>query len=321
VPTGAVAFSRGAGPVRDTLSAVGEYRSHTMMSHAPGGWVTHASMKQPGQNGWPYACRVPLDQNTLQNGYPGASQVTQGAIYTYIYSNGTNEALYYQQGNGDGQNRGTTVANWLWSTMPYTAVNTSSGTIYRLGTAQGLTNYSLYQFRTLQGRNSDGQPWNNGIVCSTLLAYAQNQSGNGMVNDFGYNPTQVTNGLNALRNSVHDQCSATDGFWSWLGSVAQAVACVGADVCGHAGDEVTNCMANGQCGATSSDWLGFDHVDPNWQQVANGSTSTDSISPDAIGGWNGHPWGSTAPNPVWSYDGNEMPQWNSGGNVYSCWSN
>ena len=56
-----------------------------------------------------------------------------------------------------------------------------------------------------------------------------------------------------------------------------------------------------------------------WQQVAASGRQAHSISPDALGGWDGHPYGTVAPYPVWSWDGSNSVTWNSAGNVYGCW--
>src|SRR3954463_7418565 len=45
VPNGSIVLSRGGeGPVTAVLDAVGEYRTHSMLSHGPGGQVTHETM-------------------------------------------------------------------------------------------------------------------------------------------------------------------------------------------------------------------------------------------------------------------------------------
>src|SRR5262245_16629796 len=81
-PNGSLVLSRGGeGPVTAVLDAVGEYRTHSMMSHGPGGEVTHETMYSPGTNGWPTYCSTPLKVGELRDGYPGASRVNQGAIY------------------------------------------------------------------------------------------------------------------------------------------------------------------------------------------------------------------------------------------------
>jgi hypothetical protein len=57
-----------------------------------------------------------------------------------------------------------------------------------------------------------------------------------------------------------------------------------------------------------------------WQGVRDnpGETAT-SISPDNLGGWANHGWGTTAPYSVWSWDNPNAVYWSSPGNVYGCW--
>src|SRR5262245_35536417 len=81
-PNGAAVFNRGAGPIKDVISAVGESRSHSMISNASVKYVTHAAAKTPGRPGWPDYCSTPLEPGDLQNGWAGAEQINQGAIYT-----------------------------------------------------------------------------------------------------------------------------------------------------------------------------------------------------------------------------------------------
>src|SRR4051794_10869105 len=41
VPNGGVVFNRGDGPIRNVVDAIGEYRTHSMLSHGPGTGMTH----------------------------------------------------------------------------------------------------------------------------------------------------------------------------------------------------------------------------------------------------------------------------------------
>jgi len=311
-PNGTIVFSRGGGPVRNTIDAIGEYRTHTMVSHGPGGWTTHASMFTPGTTGWPTYCSTPLEPNELKNGYPGASQQQQGAIYTYLYSAGDNQYLAYQVGNSDGANRGATVANYIWSSLPYqwVASQRDSGQgLYRLKYTNGnLTNYSLYQYRDLQGvsTNKAAVAWNNGIVCSTLIAYAQDQSV-WAVNPFTYSHDKLVAGGNGIATGVEYDCNNSLG---WLKGFGASITCF-EGICDDAGRQVRNCMATGICDSDDSSY---------WNNVANNSgTVAVSVSPDRIGGWSGHPTSSVSGNSVWAYSGGNTVQWNSGGNNYSCW--
>src|SRR5262249_12740171 len=76
-PLGAAVFTTGSGPIDAVIGAIGEFRSHSMLSHGPGGWVSHATMKTPDQNGWPQVCGQPINPGQLASGSPGVEQVDQ----------------------------------------------------------------------------------------------------------------------------------------------------------------------------------------------------------------------------------------------------
>lgn len=313
-PNGALVLSRGGGgPVAAVLDAVGEYRTHSMFSHGPGGEVTHETMYTPGTNGWPTYCSTPLKVNELTSGYPGAGRINQGAIYTFLYGGGGSlEFIGYQRSrNSAGYNaNGETVSNWLLNSMPTvgaTSKKDGGASLRRyLGPNGAVLNYVLYQYRDLGPVNEGGVGWNNGMVCSTMLAHAQYRAGLGAVSAYTYDHTKLQTAGNALYNSVESECNSGLGFWSSVGST---ISCF-ENICDDAGRQVRNCMAAGRC----------DTDDGNvWSSIYNNSSTVSrSISPDRIGGWSGHPYTGTGVS-VWSYDTTNTLQWNSGGNVYGCW--
>lgn len=316
-PAGAIVLSRSAGPVSGVLTALGEYRTHSMLVHG-NGWVTHAAMYTPGITDWPKYCSTPLQPSELQNGYPGASQIQQGGAYEFLYG-GPVEYAAFQRGcngsvcpNADGQG----VADWVWDNMPYEWTPSRQGTdgFYRIEpwTPPALTVYSLYQFRDLQSVNLGEPNSSNGIICSTLISYAQYMSGKGAITAYSYPHDQVVSGINGLLSSVEDECNRGVGFWKGLGT---KITCF-EGICDDAARQVANCTAVGRCDTDSDGDNTFASVraDPN-------SVAT-SISPDRLGGWSGHPWdgylqGSGVS--VWAADNEQTLQWNSPGNVYGCW--
>jgi len=314
-PNGALVTNRAPGPVRAVLDAVGEYRTHSMVSHGPGGWVSHETMYSPGQTGWPTYCSTPANPTELRDGYPGASQTDQGGIYTFIYHGGNNEYLRHQtsRSNGVDDTRGAAAANWLWSSAPYSTVYSKqdgSRWIYRLKSDSGaFLNYVLYQYRDLGGVATGTPGWNNGMVCSTMIAYAQNKSGGGTVSSGTYNHTQLVTAGNALYNAVYDSCDAGLGFWASLGA---SVTCL-EGICDDAARQVRNCMVAGRCDTDSSSV---------WSDIANNSaTVARSISPDRLAGINGEGVQMQQHNATNSMYEDSPPvttQWNSGGNVYGC---
>jgi len=311
-PNGAVVFNRGAGPLKDVISSVGESRTHSMLSNANVKYVTQAAAKVPDRPGWPTLCSNPLDAGQLRDGWAGAEQISQGAIYTYLYNNGSQEYVYYQNGNGDGLNKGSTIANWAWNSMPYSSVTSlrdGSQAMYRLKNTNGNPiNYVLFQFRNSQNSSTGGANWEDGNICSTLLASMQVSAlGTGSaINSWTYSNTQLRTGLNALYSGVYGQCSNSLGFWP---GVASAFACFDSDLCDEAADQVSNCMATGACSSS-------DHG--VWTGAANSGATATTMSPDHIGGWAGHPYAGAGVS-VWAYDSNNTVTWSSSGNVYGCW--
>jgi hypothetical protein len=320
VPDGAIVLSRSPGPIGGTLSGVGEYRTHSMLAHG-NGWVTHSTMFSPGQTGWPTYCSTPLKSDELRDGYPGASIVAPGAIYAFFYGDGGSvEHLGYQRScnsgacpNGDGSD----IANWAWFSSPYewvTSRQDSNQGLYRLlmGSPPQPTNYSLYQYRTLENINYGTPAWNNGTVCSTFLAYAQHMADKRAVLPFTYSHDAIVSAMNGLMSAVENECHDGIGFWK---NIAVNITCL-EGICDDAARQVANCMSVGRCDTDDDGANTFASVrdDPNSVAV--------SISPDRLGGWSGHPWdgyleGSGVS--VWAADAEQQVQWNSAGNVYGCW--
>jgi len=305
-PNGAVVFDRGPGPIRDVLDAVGEYRTHSMLSHGPGAGVTHATMKNPDQTSWPTVCTTPVNSGQLRYGYPGLEQVNQGGIYMYMFGDGSGpDWTGWQQGDPA---HAALIGDSLWYNHPFVSdisradpnqyVDRPVRNGYRV-------NYSLFQYRDLEtAAQIPGNAANNGIVCSTFMAYAHAYAGRGDVTPHTYSHAQIANGSNSLYTGIYNECRESLG---WFQNAALTVACPFFNVCGNAGNQVANCMSANNC--ESSDGRHWKAVrdDPN--------TTATSISPDRIGGWGVHPINNT----VWGPDYTHQLQWNSGGNVYGCW--
>lgn len=312
-PNGALVLNRGGeGPVTAVLDAVGEYRTHSMLSHGPGGMVSHETMHSPGTNGWPTYCSTPANVGELRDGFPGASRINQGAIYQFLYAGGAPVFIGYQRSRTSAgyDTNGATIANWVVNYMPTLSVaskQNSGQTLLRLYGPNGyLLNYVLYQYRDLGAVNTGGVGWNNGMVCSTFIAHTQSRAGLGAVSAYTYNHSQLVTAGNALYNSVQDACSNGLGFWGGLGS---SITCF-EGICDDAARQVRNCMAAGRCDTDSSTY---------WNNIVNdGNTVARSISPDRLGGWSGHPYTGSGVS-VWAYDVSNTLQWNSGGYVYGCW--
>jgi hypothetical protein len=339
LPAGAVGLSNGDGPIRSILESVGEYRTHSLISHG-NGWYTHSTMYTPGRPGWPDYCSTPLEPSELQNGYPGASQVNEGGLYVFYHQPGGDgpTSFYYQRSLAPNAAAGDAIQSWLWYNAPYAWVGSrqdGGNGFYRVGFGPvngpntPYTQYVLYQYRNMEGiAAGSGWTYDYGNVCSTYLAYAQNQAGFGTIsNSNTYSHLQVVSGINALYSAVEDQCNNSTGFWADVGA---GITCL-EGICDDAARQTANCFtdgANGSCYTDDSRY--YTRVrdanlrDGSWSGWNKGPydqagyATAVAVSPDAIGGWNGHPWGTQAPNPVWSADGNNTAQWNSPGNVYGC---
>lgn len=304
-PNGAVVFNRGPGPIRDVLDAVGEYRTHSMLSHGPGASVSHATMKTPGQTSWPTICTLPVNPQDLREGYPGLQQVNQGGIYTYMYTGFGTEWAGWQRGNADAA---AAIGDSIWYNHPFrTELSRADGNQYidRPLRDERPVGYSLFQYRTLESVHYiPGGATNNGMVCSTFLAYAHNYAGRGFVSAYTYPHHQIANASNSLYTGVFNTCRESLG---WFTGVVLTVVCPFNNVCGNAGSQITNCMSANRCDDSNGNiWRGV-RDDP-------AATAT-SISPDRIGGWGVHPYNLT----TWGPDYTHQLQWNSGGNVYGCW--
>jgi hypothetical protein len=347
VPAGDVALTQTQGPVMSVITAVGEYRSHSMMSN--GTWVTHATSITPVQNGdespyWtPFCsscgseCWNPLSPGFLYNSTPGVEQVDAGAIYAFLYQNGTNNFLAYQRGTAVNANWPTTVGNFAW--------NLGDGFGYKWQTstansAQGLwevtyngaqTHYGWYQYMNVQSAGQGTPGYDTGVICSTSIAGWQHDALTGTQGYTGdvvprtYNSTTITNGANALWNAVYNECETQNGWFASVGAfftnLGWNALCVGSgesSICSAAADQMVNCFATNSCGNTSSPGS---YNQGQWHGAVSGGTST-TISPDDIGCWSGNGTGaacSGSGSSIWGWDGNQTVQWNSGGNQYSCW--
>ena len=173
-------------------------------------------------------------------------------------------------------------------------------------------------------------PWNYGNVCSTIIAYAQQQSGQGVINNTrsshfvagvpnSYDHSYVVSGLDALYNAAYQDCSDGSGF---LESVGVFFTCTGeSDICDDAARQVSNCFADGVNGSCYNDGNRFAVVRnnqwPGGPVDGNGYAISRSVSPDNVGGWGG--WGRGGSNAsVWSLDGNNTVNFSSPGSTYNC---
>jgi hypothetical protein len=320
VPKGGIVATRGeGGPIGAVLDAVGEYRTHNMMSHGPGAYITHSTMHTPGTSGWPELCSTPARPSELEHGWPGMSQVNGGAIYQFVNGGGQPEYIRYQLGPAGSANRlaAEETADYAWYNVPYqwTASHQDGNAgFWSLGTAQSGSfqryEYAVYQYRDVQGRHlGSDDVTNNGTQCTSADGYLYSKSHPGdYIDAYTYSHSQIVAAANNLYQSVKDDCSDGLGFWGGFGAGAICFEFNG--VCDDAGRQVRNCFAAGRCDTDS---------DSVWNNIANDATATaTSISPDDFLGWSGHAFTGEHVGP-WAPYGTNTVTWNSGGNVYGCW--
>ena len=330
VPSGAAVFSQSAGPIASVLSAVGEYRSHSMLSRGPGGWVTHAtSMTPPANSSRGFLgseCSAPISSSFLYASTPGLETVGQGAIYSYLYQGDTPLNFLAYQGNTPADPNNLIGGDWLSSGMTWAGVYSTadaSQVVWEQAYNGTPIHYGWYQYMNLQNAAHGVPGVNTSLMCSSALALWQHDAmstTSGYTGDVlprSYAPAQTQAAANALYNAVYSECKGTlPGMFSSVGAFFQTIAtcslCFDCDLCDEAADQMVNCFTANNCGSSDSS---------KWHNLVK-TASAVSISPDDVGCWNGNGTGapcSGAGSSVWGWDINEPVQWNSGGNQYSCW--
>ncbi len=310
VPAGDPVLVSSPGPIYSVLSAVGEYRSHSMLSNGPDGWVTHATSVTPPTNSdmspyWtPFCsscgseCWNPISPSFLNNSMPGLETVSQGAIYTFLYNGSTENFIAYQRSadyatggnsansvNSMSMSPGTGMAWSGWWSGTGLGNNGESGdsSQYVWGrTYNGSqVHYGWYQYMNVQ-QTPQGVPGvNTGVVCSSSLAMWQHDAG-GLGDVLPRTYPNIGTAANALWNGVQSECNATTGWWSGLGgfftNLGWSSLCVGVTgytqgVCGQAADQMVNCFTANNCGNTSSPGAYFG----NYNTKNNGNAQWESV--------------------------------------------
>ena len=185
VPNGAIVLENSPGPVASVLAAVGEYRSHSLLSRGPDGWVTHATSITPPASGdrslLGQECSAPINPGFLVAATPGLETVSQGAIYAFLYAGGNVNFIAYQSGQSGVTGGGNaTIGNdfigtgmsWLNWSSPQDAHQTVWAEAYN-GTQ---IHYGWYQYMNVQGTAQGVPGVNTGVVCSSSLALWQHDA-------------------------------------------------------------------------------------------------------------------------------------------------
>jgi hypothetical protein len=207
-PAGAAVFEIAPGNIGDVLRALGEQRSHSMLSHGPDTWVTHATSITP-----PVVqdCDNPVSKSFMGAATPGLATVNQGAIYTFLYgdgappykANGQDELYYQNAANSNSGWNNLLATQWLMSdewgdVFSWNPMNVYGQTVwginfqYNNGSVQspslfpaGQIYYGWYQYMQV-GSTPNGYPpaqtggaglnKGYGVTCSSSLAMQQHDA-------------------------------------------------------------------------------------------------------------------------------------------------
>lgn len=302
-PNGASVNSRSqSGVVGTILSTLGEYYSHTMISHGPT-WMSHASMQTPRANVWNSSTDNWNLADILQAG-PGAATVNMGGAYAFLYQQPEGPPMTVDY--VDGGSQGVAAANALLALPDCAAITDGKcrtqiadpqGTRYIIGfRVAGATyrhSYGVYTFVNSYNIPTGVQtttPYA-ALQCATFAAMALNWGNGTTMTSRVYANAVVAPAVQKLYDVIHSFVQSAGG-----NSGTQAI--------------LANQMANCFTSPSKCD----DRTATPWQAFKATGTAT-SISPDRIRGISGHgdvvsPWkGAT-----------QAVQWNSSGTVYGCWS-
>jgi hypothetical protein len=266
VPAGDPVFVSGPGPIYSVLSAMGEYRSHSMLSNGPDGWVTHATSVTPPTNSdvSPYytpfcsscgsECWNPIDPGFLTNSMPGLETVNQGAIYSFLYNGSSENFIAYQRSSdyANGGAQANAVSNitfpgpnmaWAgwWSGSNYGTSGDSSQYVWGRTYNGSQIHYGWFQYKNVQGTAQGVPGVNTGVVCSSSLTLWQHDalSGQGVAdvlprtysNNNANGQAHVYNAAVALWNGVQSECNSSTGWGSGIGgfftNLGWSALCVG----------------------------------------------------------------------------------------------
>lgn len=359
-PKGAIVSGISSGPISAIIGAIGESRTHTMISQ--GDWATHSTTLVPSTTKVKVTAlglitlvtipnpSMPFKPVELAEGYPGLSQINMGGAFAYwqdaeqVFTQ-TQPRFLPSPGLCSAQCKAEGTADWLWSDVPYQAVNAVgdgfTSQFYSLGyndaRGGGFVHlpYDFHQYMNGLLRVRDGMDVSSvgdrGIVCSEVPAWAYShwyhanqpkvRAGSERIVTFDYTHEQTAAAAAALVNSVYNECKGNEGgFWNALWFILDPISNLIASatkeqICVNAAYQVLNCFLNGEeltgggCKNVSSA--------PYNLYVANSSLGgARSLSPDDLMGLSGRPVDvSRGP---WVEFLETSLQWNGGGSTYGC---
>lgn len=295
--------------VANVFDSAGRYWTHILLSHGPEE-ASHAHRGQPlARETWEAVFeRAGLHAESLRASAPGPSRINTAAVYAA--QRGYDHALVFP---GDG-NRSIQVARFLDGQSRDPMFDSSGAFIngfrYLLPMPDGslaMRPYSFLQFKDI-GTNHEGLATDDGMACSTFLAWAVNQSLGDTIPVEIFEEAQVRRGLEAAFVAGRRICSEQVGHGFDTG------------VCTNVGNQIANCLS-GVDGYTCSD---YGH---EWHDVGRWWNGPDAvtISPDRLVNWslsdeeNPSPWN---PRNAKGEGGWPFPlEWSNDGEVlFGCWA-
>jgi hypothetical protein len=339
-PDGAIVFTVGDPQfdvIANVMASVNETRSHTMLSHGTMGWASHSTMRgfSGGDFNWPN-CDAVIKPSYFTSAGPGAEAIEQAAMWQFLYGdgvdggqynygphqplsttykrsgywawtpvillNGVHSLAYRWHSTGAGQQ----ATDYAWNAMPWWPVPGKG--FYRYLNDDGtFMEYSFFQYRDSQALPQGLDGWsavaNGGSACSTFAAFLQKRGTGGQVSPHLYGHDQMQMVMMNLWSQLDQQIQGM----SQAGLMAAACFNTVSNIAAAASNQVLNCMAANVC-TTGNNWT--------WTTIFNdGNATAASISPDRMAGAGVH----TDSESVWAADTDHNINWNSPGQVYSCW--
>ncbi|MBI5482691.1 MAG: hypothetical protein HY906_27805 [Deltaproteobacteria bacterium] len=309
-PAGSTVYTRSNGPIAAVIDAVGEYRTHTLLSHGTA-WTSHSTTAM-GQAR--YKCDEVVDQYDLANGYPGAARVSMKGIREALYGDGAPTFISYQAGTPTAYTTaGANISNFFYNAMADPAtLNSCVSTVAVASAKNAAYTNQIYRYKwpvDEQAQHpgaSGGYMWYrineyvNGVdgnknlagSCSQFVAYSQKKAlgvGYEMTTPT-YDQASVDYGKRQLWTRIKTECETKLATYWWgkiavgLSSLVCSVACfpvdIGDNMCERLATQTVYCFTSDVGGDNCANGC---HYASDAQNKPVGSAK--SISPDRIAGY------------------------------------
>lgn len=358
VPKGAVVVSRSLGPILTVMDSIGEWGTHSVLSH--GDAVSHSTAADPSTQN---SCSHPLGASSLLKSQPGAERITVPAAYIYYFGtplcNQSACAMTDKVGFVPTRDSGSSsdpafksVLTYEWYSGNNPSDDYLASWINPSGTfVPGGSNWGDQIQRAILLDPTDTRTRNEtvalphggfGVVGSaSFQKYYVPFDKNSMF--YGYHQYidigQINYGLTDDKSGV--VCSTFLSYAQARGSGTDGLFVPAKDYTGIATSDAAHALWNrifDECNRKVN-WFqsifcsSFDACTAAANQVLNAFvTSTDStgydwvasldaahtISPDCIAGWSCPAFGKGAS--VWGWSAPNTVQWSSDGDTFACWN-